>query len=113
MSGTYHTFFSSLLNVSVVNGKLKLLFISRLRINVKAARAVRRRFVDHFGPLNQHFSMYGHDFVILDAPGLVEEDYHRSEQGVGFANLTASPGGTMEFVQQLTDSTYLPHSFSR
>ncbi|TCD63045.1 hypothetical protein EIP91_006058 [Steccherinum ochraceum] len=72
-----------------------------LRINVKAARAVRRRFVDNFGPLNQHFSMFGHDFIILDAPGLVEEDYHRTEQGLNFANLTASPGGAMQFLQQL------------
>ena len=77
---------------------------------MKAARAVRRRFMDHFGPLNQRFSLAGHNFVVLDAPGLVEEDYHRSEHGVEFANLTASPGGAMEFAQRLGQCAYPSNS---
>ncbi|KAH8108076.1 hypothetical protein BXZ70DRAFT_914068 [Cristinia sonorae] len=73
-----------------------------LRINERAAREVRRRFQENFGPLNQAFTLSGHNFVLLDAPGLVEEDYYRTDGVTEFANISASPGGALEFTQRLT-----------
>lgn len=70
---------------------------------MKAARAVRSRFEDHFGPLNQELFVAGHRLVVLDAPGLVEEDHHRAEYGLDFANITTSPGSTLEFTQKLAE----------
>ncbi|KZP34158.1 hypothetical protein FIBSPDRAFT_942318 [Athelia psychrophila] len=37
----------------------------------------RARYTRHFGPPNQVLRLGGHDLVLLDAPGLVEEDYQR------------------------------------
>ncbi|KAF7970296.1 hypothetical protein HWV62_24424 [Athelia sp. TMB] len=67
--------------------------------------ATRTRFVRHFGPLNQVLRLAGHDLVLLDAPGLVEEDYARHAAGATpFAQYTGAPGGPVEFIKTLPAS---------
>lgn len=43
----------------------------------------------------------GHDLVLLDAPGLVEEDYRRHAAGKTFAGWEGARGGAVEFVKGL------------
>ena len=58
------------------------------------------RYIEHFGPLNQRLEIANHTFVLIDAPGLVEEDYRRSNEGLSYARWTISkPGGPIEFIQ--------------
>ncbi|KAI0074379.1 Metallo-dependent phosphatase [Panus rudis PR-1116 ss-1] len=57
------------------------------------------RYRSHFGPLNQVVEIGNHSFVMINAPGLVDEDYARESKGVSFARWAASmPGGPIEFI---------------
>lgn len=59
------------------------------------------RYTSHFGPLNQILEVANHTFVLIDAPGLVEEDYRRSERGVSYARWAADmTHGPIAFVQR-------------
>ncbi|KAJ4001544.1 Metallo-dependent phosphatase-like protein [Lentinula boryana] len=59
----------------------------------------RTRYTSHFGPLNSHVSVANYTFVLIDAPGLVEEDYKRHGLGKTYADWKAVPGGTISFVK--------------
>ncbi|KAI0675017.1 hypothetical protein C8Q78DRAFT_1183099 [Trametes maxima] len=74
-----------------------------LNIDPATARQVRRRFTTHFGPLNQQVSVHNHTLVILDAAGLVEEDYARAAYNVDYERWTSVPNGSVEFVRFLRD----------
>ncbi|KAH0827465.1 Metallo-dependent phosphatase [Lanmaoa asiatica] len=63
----------------------------------------RRFFEKHFGPLNRVVSISGHQFVLLNAPGLVEEDYRRHAHGQTYDHWSPLPGGPIEFVQSISD----------
>ncbi|KAF9231291.1 hypothetical protein BU15DRAFT_37428, partial [Melanogaster broomeanus] len=52
-----------------------------LGVSPSFSKDARRFFEEHFGPLNQVVSISGHKFVLLNAPGLVEEDYRRHAHG--------------------------------
>ena len=58
----------------------------------------RRRFAKHFGPLDQTVTIRNHTLVLLDASGIIEEDYRRLRGGPGYE---PSKGGTMSFVRSL------------
>ncbi|KAI0645411.1 hypothetical protein C8Q79DRAFT_1119160 [Trametes meyenii] len=74
-----------------------------LNIDPATARQVRQRFTTHFGPLNQQVSVHNHTLVILDAAGLVEEDYARAAYYVDYERWTSVPNGSVEFVRFLKD----------
>lgn len=67
------------------------------------ARAAQRRYTTHFDPLNGEALIANHSFVFINAPGLVEEDYHRARH-VGskeYRDYTTEEGSTVEFVREL------------
>ncbi|EJD03179.1 Metallo-dependent phosphatase [Fomitiporia mediterranea MF3/22] len=66
---------------------------------LNAAHA-RRRFAKFFGPLNQKVSIGNHTLVMLDAPGLVDEDYRRAATGKTFEEWDAIPNGAVEFINK-------------
>lgn len=57
----------------------------------------RDRYISHFGPLNTHVSIANHTVVLLDAPGLVEEDYQRHGRGHTYEQWRPVPGGPIQF----------------
>ncbi|KAF9062451.1 Metallo-dependent phosphatase-like protein [Rhodocollybia butyracea] len=59
----------------------------------------RTRYTTHFGPLNNHVSIANYTFVMIDAPGLVEEDYRRHGQKKSYENWNPRPEGTIEFLK--------------
>lgn len=59
----------------------------------------RTRYISHFGPLNSQISIANHTFVLIDAPGLVEEDYKRHGLGKSYDKWKALAGGTIDFVK--------------
>ncbi|TFK44849.1 hypothetical protein BDQ12DRAFT_641844 [Crucibulum laeve] len=62
---------------------------------------VRDFYKDAFGPLNQQFRISGHDFIGLDAPGLVDEDYQRHSKMVTFQDWRPLPQGPVSFVKRV------------
>ncbi|KAL5523631.1 hypothetical protein ACEPAG_7804 [Sanghuangporus baumii] len=60
----------------------------------------KSRYIKHFGPLNFQVSLANHTLVMLDAPGLVEEDYRRSSSGQKFENWKPLHSGAIEFVNK-------------
>ena len=52
--------------------------------------------------MNQRVSVSGHTLLLIDAPGLVEEDYLRSKKNVDFDVWPAPPRGTVEFIQKFS-----------
>ncbi|KAI0743816.1 hypothetical protein C8Q80DRAFT_861563 [Daedaleopsis nitida] len=74
-----------------------------LNIEPAVARQARRRFTTHFGALNQKISVYNHTLIMLDAAGLVEEDYQRAAKSIDYDHWTPLPRGPVEFVHSLRD----------
>ena len=69
------------------------------------------RYVKHFGALDQVFEVGNHTFVLLDAPGLVEEDHQRVQSGLTFEHWAAlHPGGPVHFVEHM-DTSECTYSF--
>ena len=67
----------------------------------KHSKDVKDFFARSFGPLNQEISIHNHTFVALDAPGLVDEDYHRAAQGADYDDWEGSPDGPITFVRSV------------
>ena len=44
--------------------------------------------------------------MLLDAPGLVEEDYQRASTGLDFDHWNAPPKGSVHFIQEMAASEY-------
>ncbi|KAI6045982.1 Metallo-dependent phosphatase [Pisolithus marmoratus] len=61
-------------------------------------------FVEYFGPLNQAITIAGHKFVLIDAPKLVEEDYHRHARGQSFEEWTPLSGGPIAFLRSTAET---------
>ena len=55
----------------------------------------------HFGPVNQAVSIGGHNLVLIDAPGLVEEDYQRHALSQGYGEWKPLSGGPVQFVKSI------------
>ncbi|KAF8135763.1 Metallo-dependent phosphatase [Boletus edulis] len=66
------------------------------------SKDARRSFETHFGPLNRVIPIADHQFILLDAPGLVEEDYRRHARGETYDHWIPLPGGPIEFVQSIS-----------
>ncbi|THV02390.1 Metallo-dependent phosphatase [Dendrothele bispora CBS 962.96] len=69
--------------------------------------AAHSRYVSHFGPLNDVVRIANHSIVLIDAPGLVEEDYKRYGHGRSYAKWQAVPGGTIDFVKRFAKGMFL------
>jgi hypothetical protein len=65
------------------------------------SKITRGHYLKSFGPSNQLVDIRNHSFVLLDAPGLVDEDYQRSAYGVGFEKWNAIPEGAVSFVKSI------------
>ncbi|EGO25593.1 hypothetical protein SERLADRAFT_437324 [Serpula lacrymans var. lacrymans S7.9] len=59
-----------------------------------------KRYVSHFGPLNQRFSVGNHTIMLIDAPSLVQEDYKRVQRGYSFEDWPNVIDGPLEFVKR-------------
>ncbi|KAG6813544.1 hypothetical protein H0H92_009936 [Tricholoma furcatifolium] len=62
------------------------------------SRAIRGHYTELFGPFNQQINIHNHTFLLIDAPGLVDEDYQRAGH-VGFDKWSPLPDGTVAFVK--------------
>ncbi|KAI0334967.1 hypothetical protein GY45DRAFT_967086 [Cubamyces sp. BRFM 1775] len=74
-----------------------------LNIEPAVARQARQRFTSHFGPLNQKVVLRNHTLVMLDAAGLVEEDYLRAAKYIDYEHWSPIPNGPVEFMRSLSD----------
>jgi hypothetical protein len=63
------------------------------------ARHVTERYASHFGHPNEQLHFANHSLVLLDAPGLVNEDYQRAGRGTSFDDWKPLKGGAIEFVK--------------
>ncbi|KAI0769691.1 hypothetical protein BD413DRAFT_694218 [Trametes elegans] len=79
-----------------------------LNIEPAAARQARYRFTKHLGPLNQEVVVRNHSLVMLDAAGLVEEDYLRAAKYIDYDHWSPIPNGPVEFVRSLRDADQRP-----
>ncbi|KAF8622775.1 hypothetical protein AX15_006858 [Amanita polypyramis BW_CC] len=79
-----------------------------LRMSTSESKSAHERYISHFGPLNRHVNMTDHSLVLLDAPGLVDEDYHREQSGFNFAQWSSRPGGPVEFVEKIANMSQSP-----
>ncbi|KAG8957869.1 hypothetical protein FRC03_009739 [Tulasnella sp. 419] len=62
----------------------------------------KKRFREAFGPLQQVVDIGNHSFVMLDAPGLVDEDYKRHSEASSFEAWPAAKGGPVAFIQKIS-----------
>lgn len=65
----------------------------------------RTRYTSHFGPLNYKISLANHTLVMLNAPGLVDEDYRRASAGQSFESWTPLTGGAIDFINKFAGGT--------
>lgn len=63
----------------------------------------RDRYARHFSPPNAILSIANHSLILLDAVGLVEEDYRRYAAEMQFGEWDGIGGGVIEFVKALGD----------
>lgn len=65
------------------------------------SKKVRQNYFMTFGPFNHQATIRGHQFLFLDAPGLVDEDYQRSAEGIPYDRWDPVPEGPLEFVKSI------------
>ena len=69
-----------------------------LNMDPVESQHARRRFTEHFGPLDQTVTIQNHTLVLLDASGIIEEDYRRLRAGPGY---DSPKGGATSLVRSL------------
>ncbi|KAI9442756.1 hypothetical protein H4582DRAFT_2073340 [Lactarius indigo] len=72
------------------------------------SKHVRQRYERHFGRANQLLAAANHSLVLLDAPGIVDEDYMRAGPGTSFEEWIPLRDGAIEFIKGLAAGTYYP-----
>ncbi|KAI0260877.1 hypothetical protein BC834DRAFT_973154 [Gloeopeniophorella convolvens] len=65
------------------------------------SKHVRQRYERYFGRVNQYLSVANHSLVLLDAPGIVDEDYNRVGHSTSFEEWIPMRDGAIEFVKGL------------
>ncbi|KAL1696336.1 hypothetical protein GGG16DRAFT_43723, partial [Schizophyllum commune] len=73
---------------------------------------VRTYYKKYVGPLNQVVPLRGHNFVALDAPGLVDEDYRRSASGLPHQQWSPTLGGTLDFIRELDTQSEVAYTIA-
>lgn len=58
--------------------------------------------------MNQHVSLANHSLILLDAPGIVDEDYARAGHGTSFEEWIPLRDGAIEFVKGLAEGPLYP-----
>ncbi|KAI0028754.1 hypothetical protein K488DRAFT_57855, partial [Vararia minispora EC-137] len=81
-----------------------------LGVSSEFTRHVRDRYRSYFGPLNREVRIANHSLIILDAPGLVDEDYVRAAQSISFDTWTPIRHGAIEFVKQTSNALQKRHA---
>jgi hypothetical protein len=61
----------------------------------------RDRYARHFSSPNEILTIANHSLILLDAVGLVEEDYRRYAAEMQFGEWDGIEGGVIEFVKGL------------
>lgn len=72
-----------------------------LNMQPEKSKIARRRYRKHFGPFNQAVSIANHTLVLIDAPGLVEEDNTRASHGSQLEHYEPMKNGSMEFIKSI------------
>ncbi|KAH8985697.1 hypothetical protein EDB92DRAFT_1881946 [Lactarius akahatsu] len=72
-----------------------------LGVSSPFSKHVRQRYERHFGRANQLLAAANHSLVLLDAPGIVDEDYMRAGPGTSFEEWIPLRDGAIEFVKGL------------
>ena len=73
----------------------------RLNLKTSDAQRARLRYTDYFGTPNRKLTIANHTLVLLDAPGLVEEDYQRAQSLKQYDEWKPIKSGPVEFVKSL------------
>jgi hypothetical protein len=73
----------------------------------------RDRYAKHFSPPNAILPVANHSLILLDAVGLVEEDYRRYAAEMQFGEWDGLEGGVIEFVKSLRDGEWATESISK
>lgn len=81
---------------------------SSLRVDWQTANIARSHYTRHFGPMNGWVPVSNHTFVILDAPGMAEEDYQRAEKALEYDEWEPKPDGAIEFIKSISASQGRP-----
>lgn len=72
--------------------------------NVNFSPLARNRYAQHFSAPNSILEVANHSLILLDAVGLVEEDYRRYAAEMQFGEFDGVEGGVIEFIKELGDS---------
>lgn len=67
-------------------------------------KKARDRFARSFGPTHSVVNVTGHNLVLLDAIGLVEEDYRRYGAEVNFEEYNGDDSSEIEFIKRIQSS---------
>ncbi|EPQ57338.1 hypothetical protein GLOTRDRAFT_74064 [Gloeophyllum trabeum ATCC 11539] len=70
------------------------------------SKNARRYYVKYFGPLNQKVYVRNHTFALLNAPGLVDEDYQRAARDTKYEQWVPIPGGPVNFIETVRQDTH-------
>jgi len=66
----------------------------------------RERYARHFSAPNEILEIANHSLILLDAVGLVEEDYRRYAAEMQFGEWDGIEGGVIEFVKALGEREF-------
>ncbi|KAH9170147.1 hypothetical protein EDB89DRAFT_1979890 [Lactarius sanguifluus] len=72
-----------------------------LGVSSPFSKHIRQRYELHFGRANQLLTAANHSLVLLDAPGIVDEDYMRAGSGTSFEEWIPLRDGAIEFIKGL------------
>lgn len=70
----------------------------------QSSQNIRQYYERRFEPPNKILDIQNHTFVLLDGPGLVDEDYQRSARGVPYDAWYPLRDGPVEFVHKVDTS---------
>lgn len=76
------------------------------------SKHVRQRYERHFGRANRHIPVANHSFILLDSPGIVDEDYIRAGHGISFEEWIPLRDGPIEFVKGLAAGLSVSYALS-
>ncbi|KAJ7188096.1 Metallo-dependent phosphatase-like protein [Mycena filopes] len=103
--GEYERYFRRFKSIFPLDSSIPQYFIPGNHdtgLGISGSEQAGARYKSHFGPLNSLVSIANHTVVLLDAPGLVEEDSRRR----GVYDGKSSPEGPIELVQSFEPTLF-------
>ncbi|KAH9941010.1 hypothetical protein B0H21DRAFT_794210 [Amylocystis lapponica] len=100
----YDEYFQKFMDIFRLHASVPMYFLpgnNDVGLNVENARQARQYYTTHFGPLNQRVSVRNTTFILLDASGLVEEDYQRAAHNLEYHSWKPIEGGPVEFIKSM------------